>query len=99
VQSIARDHFRTHPPQQTPQSPRRQIPFCPRPKRSPQFGVAYSKHIEGDGAVAFERACEMGLEGIVSKRRNSRYISGRTEAWLKIKNPNAPGVTRFQDRE
>jgi ATP-dependent DNA ligase len=30
----------------------------------------------------------MDLEGIVSKRVGSRYVSGRTRAWLKIKNPD-----------
>src|SRR3954452_671432 len=30
----------------------------------------------------------MGLEGIVSNRIGSRYVSGRTRAWLKTKNPN-----------
>jgi len=30
----------------------------------------------------------MDLEGIVSKRTGSRYVSGRTRAWLKAKNPN-----------
>ena len=30
----------------------------------------------------------MDLEGIVSKRTGSRYVSGRTRAWLKRKNPN-----------
>jgi ATP-dependent DNA ligase len=30
----------------------------------------------------------MGVEGIVSKRIGSRYVSGRTRAWLKIKNPD-----------
>src|SRR5262249_22983006 len=68
-------------------------------KQSPQFGMAYSDHFEGDGEAAFERACAMGLEGIVSKRRDSRYVSGRAKSWLKTKNKNAPGVTRFQDRE
>jgi ATP-dependent DNA ligase len=29
----------------------------------------------------------LGLEGIVSKRIGSRYLSGRTRAWLKTKNP------------
>jgi bifunctional non-homologous end joining protein LigD len=68
-------------------------------KRSRQFGIGYSDHLEGDGDVAFEQARTIGLEGIVSKRRDSVYRSGRTKAWVKIKNPNAPGVTRFQNRE
>jgi ATP-dependent DNA ligase len=36
----------------------------------------------------------MGLEGIVSKRLGSRYRSGRSPDWLKMKNPNAPAVKR-----
>src|SRR5262245_54720147 len=36
----------------------------------------------------------MGLEGIVSKRLGSRYVSGRTRDWLKMKNPAAPAVKR-----
>jgi hypothetical protein len=36
----------------------------------------------------------MGLEGIVSKRLGSRYVSGRTRDWLKFKNPAAPAVRR-----
>ena len=36
----------------------------------------------------------MGLEGIVSKRLGSRYRSGRSPDWLKVKNPNAPAVMR-----
>jgi len=34
------------------------------------------------------RKCWMDLEGIVSKRIGSRYVSGRTRAWLKIMNPD-----------
>ena len=40
----------------------------------------------------FAHACRMGLEGIVSKRLGSRYVSGRTSDWLKFKNPAAPAV-------
>jgi bifunctional non-homologous end joining protein LigD len=35
----------------------------------------------------FRHACAMGLEGIVSKRVESRYRSGRCDAWRKVKNP------------
>jgi ATP-dependent DNA ligase len=38
-------------------------------------------------AAIFRHACGLGLEGIVSKRVGSRYVSGRTRAWLKSKNP------------
>ncbi len=60
-------------------------------------GIQYSEHLEGDGAI-FAHACKLGLEGIVSKHREHPYRSGPSKAWLKIKNPNAPGVLRFEDR-
>ena len=47
----------------------------------------------------FQRACKMGLEGIVSKRLGSRYRSGRTTDWLKFKNPEAPAVKREAEEE
>jgi len=47
-----------------------------------------SEAITGDGAPIFRHACWMNLEGIVSKRIGSRYVSGRTRAWLKTKNPD-----------
>ena len=51
-------------------------------------GIQLSEAITGDGAAIFRHACWMDLEGIVSKRIGSRYVSGRTRAWLKTKNPN-----------
>jgi len=48
--------------------------------------VMFSQHIDAEGAVVFEKACEMGLEGIVNKRLGSPYWSGRVRNWLKIKN-------------
>jgi hypothetical protein len=46
---------------------------------------------EPHGLVIFRHACGLGLEGIVSKRIGSGYVSGRTRAWLKAKNPNSSG--------
>ena len=55
-----------------------------------------SEHIDGaDGAIVFQHACKLGLEGIVAKRRDRPYRSGRTTSWLKVRNPNAPAVKRF----
>jgi bifunctional non-homologous end joining protein LigD len=51
-------------------------------------GIQLSEALTGDGAAIFKHACAMGLEGIVSKRIGSRYVSGRTRACLKIKNPD-----------
>ncbi|WP_082885246.1 DNA ligase [Bradyrhizobium stylosanthis] len=46
------------------------------------------------GPDLFRKACEMGLEGLVSKRRDRRYIAGRTREWLKIKNHTHPAMSR-----
>lgn len=48
-------------------------------------GIFLVEHIEGDGRAVFSHACALGLEGIVSKRREGRYRSGRTDTWLKTK--------------
>jgi bifunctional non-homologous end joining protein LigD len=47
----------------------------------------YVDHLEGDGTKVFKHACKLGLEGIVSKRRDLPYKSGRCRSWLKIRNP------------
>jgi bifunctional non-homologous end joining protein LigD len=61
-------------------------------------GIRLSEHIDGaDGTIVFQHACKLGLEGIVAKRRDRPYRSGRTADWVKIRNPNAPAVTRLLD--
>jgi bifunctional non-homologous end joining protein LigD len=62
-------------------------------------GIALNEHTEGDGAEIFRTACQMGLEGIVSKRRDMHYVAGKSKAWLKIKNPNSPAMLRLDDEE
>jgi bifunctional non-homologous end joining protein LigD len=54
-------------------------------------GLRLNEHIEEDGPVVFHHACKLGLEGIVSKRKDSRYSAGRSPHRIKSKNPNAPG--------
>jgi bifunctional non-homologous end joining protein LigD len=46
--------------------------------------ILFTEHFT-DGAGLYEHACEMGLEGIVSKEANAPYRAGRREHWLKIK--------------
>jgi hypothetical protein len=42
-------------------------------------GLRFNEHLdEADGPLVFAHACKLGLEGIVSKRRDSRYRSGRS---------------------
>ena len=48
-------------------------------------GMRFSEHLDGDGKTIFKHACKMGLEGIVSKRRDFGYRNGRTKSWMKIK--------------
>jgi len=45
---------------------------------------------EKDGALVFQHARKLGLEGIVSKRKDSAYRSGRSPDWIKSKNPASP---------
>ncbi|HXC96428.1 MAG TPA: DNA ligase D [Edaphobacter sp.] len=47
--------------------------------------IRYSEHLDSNGTEIFRKACELHAEGIVSKRADGRYISGRTSDWLKIK--------------
>jgi bifunctional non-homologous end joining protein LigD len=48
----------------------------------------FSDAITAEGAVVFAKACELGLEGVVSKREGSFYRSGKSRNWFKTKNPN-----------
>jgi len=47
--------------------------------------IAYVDHMTGDSAKILAHACRMGIEGIVSKRADSPYRSGRSTAWVKTK--------------
>ncbi|HEY4056286.1 MAG TPA: non-homologous end-joining DNA ligase [Kofleriaceae bacterium] len=68
----------------------RQLPLLERkkllqklvPKKGP---IRYSDHVEGNGAAFFALACKQGLEGIISKRRDKPYATGRGKDWVKTK--------------
>ena len=47
--------------------------------------VRYSEHWIGDGQRLYQEACRKGLEGIISKRADQPYRSGRSRDWLKVK--------------
>jgi len=53
-----------------------------------------NEHFYEDGAAVYRAACQVGCEGIVSKRLGSPYRSGRSKHWVKVKNPKAPAVKR-----
>jgi ATP-dependent DNA ligase len=66
---------------------------------NPPHGIVLNAHYDGDGEIVFKHACKLGCEGIVSKRRGSHYRSGRSTAWVKIKNPDAPAVRREAEED
>jgi bifunctional non-homologous end joining protein LigD len=60
-------------------------------------GLVFNDWIDGsevDAATVFDHARSLGLEGIVSKRKGSRYVSGRSPYWLKMKNPESEAARR-----
>ena len=49
------------------------------------------------GPDLFRAACNMGLEGLVSKRRDRPYRAGRSPHWIKVKDRNHPAMSRVRD--
>lgn len=49
--------------------------------------------------MVYKHACALGCEGIVSKRTDSLYRSGRGWNWVKVKNPAAPAIVREAEEE
>jgi bifunctional non-homologous end joining protein LigD len=64
-----------------------------------QMSVVFNEVYEEDGAIVFREACELGCEGIVSKRLGSMYRRGRSPHWIKVKNPNASAVKREAEED
>ena len=65
--------------------------------------IHYSQHVEGSGKQSFEAACELGMEGIIGKKANSKYSGTRKGDWIKIKCANRQelvigGYTRSDKR-
>ncbi len=54
-------------------------------KHADAANLRLSEHIEAGGELLFRKACELGAEGIVSKRATGKYASGRGGDWLKLK--------------
>src|SRR5258705_10439782 len=50
------------------------------------------------GPDLFRQACKFGLEGLVSKRRESVYRGGRSPDWIKVKNRSHPALNSVKDR-
>ena len=81
----------------------RQKPLLERKRRlrklleRPRDGIEYVEHLEGDGAAIFEQACQLGLEGIVSKHIGMRYQAGPSKTWVKVKNRKHPAILRVKE--
>jgi bifunctional non-homologous end joining protein LigD len=67
--------------------------------RTANPGIRLSEHLEGaPGETIFQHVCAFGLEGVVAKRRDRPYWSGRCADWVKVKNPDAPATVRLIER-
>ena len=53
------------------------------PSRTGQ--IRFSEHLVGPGDKLLRKMCSLGLEGMISKRRDSPYVAGRTLTWVKSK--------------
>lgn len=51
----------------------------------PKSRVRFSEHLVEDGAAMARHACKLGLEGIIAKRADAAYRSGRSDLWRKVK--------------
>ncbi|HYU52406.1 MAG TPA: DNA ligase D [Gemmatimonadaceae bacterium] len=68
----------------------RQLPLARRKEllaeAVPKLGILrYLDHIESEGEAFLKQVTALGLEGIVAKKATSKYRSGRSSDWLKIK--------------
>jgi bifunctional non-homologous end joining protein LigD len=58
-------------------------------------GIFVAPYEAGEiGPDLFRKACEFGLEGLVSKRRDRAYRGGPCYHWVKVKNPDSPAMKR-----
>lgn len=61
-------------------------------------GIFLAPFEQGEiGPDLFRAACDMGLEGLVSKRLDRPYRAGRSPDWIKVKNRRHPAMSRVID--
>jgi bifunctional non-homologous end joining protein LigD len=61
-------------------------------------GIFVAPYEQGEiGPDLFRAACTMGLEGLVSKRRDRPYRGGRSPDWIKVKNRKHPAMERLME--
>jgi bifunctional non-homologous end joining protein LigD len=62
--------------------------------RSTEAGILFNEHIVEDSPIVFAHACRLGAGGIVLKKTDSTYRSGRCPEWVKVRNPASIAVQR-----
>jgi bifunctional non-homologous end joining protein LigD len=78
----------------------RNLPFLDRKaalarlQRDTDAGILVNEHIAADGTTVFAHACQLGAEGIVSKKVDGTYQSGPCRVWIKVRNPASIAVQR-----
>jgi bifunctional non-homologous end joining protein LigD len=78
----------------------RNLPFLDRKAalarllRNTEAGILFNEHIAEDGPLVFAHACQLGAEGVVSKKIDSTYRSGPCRVWIKVRNPASIAVQR-----
>ncbi len=61
-------------------------------------GIFVAPFEQGEiGPDLFKAACQMGLDGLVSKRRDRPYRAGRSKHWIKVKNRKHPAISRVME--
>jgi bifunctional non-homologous end joining protein LigD len=65
--------------------------------RKSRESIQYVEHAEGHGDKLFKAVCDLGLEGIVSKKLDAPYRSGPSKSWIKVRNPKSLAATRIVD--
>jgi bifunctional non-homologous end joining protein LigD len=61
-------------------------------------GIFVAPFEQGEiGPDLFRAACNMGLEGLVSKRRDQPYRARRSSDWVKVKNRTHPAMERVRE--
>src|ERR1700676_4372603 len=67
--------------------------------RTSHPGIEFSRHFDVEGSMVFSPRGPLDCEVIVSKRLGSPYRAGRSDHWIKVKNPAAPAVQREAEED
>ena len=78
-------HLNGHSLRQEPLTERKKILAQTLDSLPEHHVVRYGEHIATEGKPIFDAACKLGAEGIISKRGDAVYTSGRSKSWIKIK--------------